>query len=235
MSFWDNFLEEMRSLGETLLEWAILIVIALAILVVGRFIIQWVRKLLVAFLDLPWLKPLWDRSGVSAALEDSDQTPATVLGTIVYAYLMVVLWLVIFRVLKIVTLEDLLERLLAWIPIVFLAGIIILVAAAVANWVAEFVRPFATENGVPWLTAVTRIAIIVFGVLFALDLLNIDFAEDVVKIITFAVGAALAIAFGIGGIDTARQWWAKYGAPGKVGGDSSPSHTPTQGSGGINN
>jgi hypothetical protein len=229
MSFWDNFLEEMRSLGETLLEWAILIVIALAILVVGRWILKWVRKLIEKVLGLEWLQPLWDKSGVTKALEPSNQTPATILATITYAYLLIVLWLIVVRVLQIDTIEDLLLRLIAWIPVVALAGAVVLVSAAIANWVADLVRPFAATNRVPWLTAVVRIGIIVFGVLFALDLLDITFAEDITKIASFAVGAAFAIAFGIGGIDTAKQWWQRYAAPEKVVDGSSSAPSPTRG------
>lgn len=228
MSFWDNFLEEMRSLGETLLEWAILILIALAILVVGRWILKWVRKIVEKVLGLPILQPLWDKSGVTKALEPSDQTPATILATLTYAYLMLVLWLIVVRVVQIDTIEALLTRLIAWIPIVVLAGGVVLVSAAIATWVADLVRPFASNNGVPWLTTVVRVGIIIFGVLFALDLLNIQFAEDITKIVTLALGAAFAISFGIGGIDTAKQWWSKYLSPSAVnnsGGGTPPSNT----------
>ena len=234
MSFWDNFLEEMRSLGETLLEWAILIVIALVILVVGRWILKWVRTLIEKVLDLPWLDKLWETSGVTKALEPSDQTPPKIIATIAYAYLMVVLWLIIVRVLKITTLEDLLTRVLAWIPIVILAGAVVLVAAAVANWVADLVRPFADDKGIPWLTLVVKVAIIVFGVLFAMDLLQVTFAEDLTKIVTIAIGATFAIAFGIGGIETAKLWWGKYATPKKVE-SATGGGTPPPSSGGYDN
>ncbi len=235
MTFWDNFLEELRSLGETLLEWAILIIVALVILVVGRWILKWVRKLIEKVLDLPWLDTLWDKSGVTKALEPSDQTPPKIIGTIAYAYLMVVLWLIVVRVLNLDSIEVLLVRLLAWIPIVIIAGIVVLIAAAVANWVADLVRPFANEKGVPWLTWLVKIAIIVFGLLFAMDLLNVTFAEDLTKILTIAVGAAFAIAFGVGGIDAAKLWWAKYGTPKSVGGSVGSSTPPSQTPGGHDN
>jgi hypothetical protein len=234
MSFWDNFLEEMRSLGETLLEWAILIVIALVILVVGRWILKWVRRLIEKVLDLPWLDTLWDKSGVSKALSASDQTPAAIMATIVYAYLMVVLWLVIVRVLRIATLEALLLRVLAWIPIVILAAGIVIIAAAVADWASDLVRPFAEDKGIRWLTYVVKVAIILFGILFAMDILNVSFAEDLTKIITIAVGAAFAIAFGIGGVDTAKLWWSKYATPRAVESNTGGGATPPA-SGGYDN
>lgn len=214
MSFWDRLLEELRSLGELIVEWAVLIIVALVILVVGRWILQWVRKIIQRVLGASSLDSIWKRSGIAAALEPTDQTPASIAATVVYAYLMIVLWLIVVRVLRLDTIEDLLERLIAWVPLLIVAAVIVIIAAAVADWSGDLVRPFADDKGVPWLTWLIKIAIIVFGLLFAFDLLNINFAEDVVKIVVAAAGIALAIAFGVGGIDAGKQWWAKYGSPG---------------------
>ncbi len=214
MSFWDQLLEELRSLGELIAEWVILIAIALLVLVVGRWIMRWVRRIVERVLSANSLTNVWDRSGVTRALQSSDQTPASIAGTLVYAYLMIGLWLVVVRILRLVTIEDLLERLLAWVPLLLAAAVIVIIAAAVANWTADLVRPFAADKGVPWLTWLIQIAVIVFGLLFALDLLEVNFAEDVVKIVIASGTIALAIAFGVGGIDAAKQWWAKYGTPG---------------------
>lgn len=214
MSFWDQLLEELRSLGELIAEWVILIAIALLVLVVGRWIMRWVRRIVERVLGADSLTNVWDRSGVTRALQSSDQTAASIAGTLVYAYLMIGLWLVVVRILRLVTIEDLLERLLAWVPLLLAAAVIVIIAAAVANWTADLVRPFAADKGVPWLTWLIQIAVIVFGLLFALDLLEVNFAEDVVKIVIASGTIALAIAFGVGGIDAAKQWWAKYGTPG---------------------
>ncbi|GMQ84918.1 MAG: hypothetical protein BMS9Abin07_0483 [Acidimicrobiia bacterium] len=214
MSFWDQFLEELRSLGESLVEWTILIGIALLVLIVGRWILKWVRRIIEKVLGAGMLDGVWDRSGITRALEGSDQTAASITATVVYAYLMVGLALVAVRILNLVTIEDLLERLLAWIPLLIVAAIIVIIAAAVASWTADLIRPFAVDRGVGWLGWVAQVAIILFGVLFALELLNIGFAEDIVKLVIAAGGIALAIAFGVGGIDAAKEWWAKYGTPG---------------------
>lgn len=214
MSFWDRLLEELRTLGETIVEWAILIAIALVVLVIGRWILQWVRRIIQRVLGASWLDGVWQRSGVDKALEPTGQSAASITATIIYGYLFVGLWLIVVRILKLDTIEDLLERLLAWIPLLLLAAVIVIVAATVASWTADLVRPFAADRHVPWLTWLIQISIIVFGALFALDILDITFAEDVVKIIIAAAGIALAIAFGVGGIDAAKQWWGKYATPG---------------------
>jgi hypothetical protein len=213
MSFWDQLVEELESLGTVIAEWLPRIVVALLILIIGRWILKWIKTLVEKFLNLGFMQAIFDRAGITGALASSDQTAAGITATVVYAYLVVVLWLIVFRVLEIGTLEDLLERFLAWIPVVLLAAVIVIVSAAVASWTAGLVRPFAESKDVGWLTWVVQIAIILFGVLFALDLLDITFAADITKIFAAALGVAFAISFGVGGIDTAKKWWAKYFTP----------------------
>jgi len=214
MSFWDQLLDELESLGQTLVEWTILIGVALLVLIIGRWILKIVRRILERVLGADMLNGVWERSGVNRALEGSDQTAASITATVVYAYLMVGLVLVAVRILNLDSIEDLLERLLAWIPLLIVAAVTVIIAAAAANWTADLIRPFAVDRGVGWLALVAQVAIIIFGILFALELLNIGFAEDIVKLVVAAGGIALAIAFGVGGIDAAKEWWAKYGTPG---------------------
>lgn len=213
MSFWDNLVDRLETLGQNIVEWAILIAVALVVLIIGRWIIGLIRTWTEKLLGARALDGIWQRSGVSKALEGGDQTPASIVATVVYAYLMVALLLVAARILQLGTIEDLLTRLLAWIPLLLLAAVIVIVSAAAGNWAANLVRPFADDQGVPWLTVVVHVGVIVFGVLFAMDVLNIEFAEDIVKIVIAAAAIAGAIAFGVGGIDAGKKWWAKYGSP----------------------
>ncbi|MGB9358241.1 MAG: hypothetical protein WCC01_06760 [Acidimicrobiia bacterium] len=213
MSFWDQLVAEFETLGQLTAEWLPRIIVALLILIIGRWILKWVRKLIEKFLNWSFMQSIFDKAGITNALAGTDQTAAGITATIAYAYLVVVLWLMVVRVLQIQTLEVLLVRFLAWIPIVLVAAVIVVIAAAVASWTASLVRPFAQEKDVPWLTWAVQILIVLFGVLFAMDLLKINFAADITKILTAALGIAFAIAFGVGGIDTAKKWWAKYLAP----------------------
>ncbi len=224
MSFWDSLLERAREFGETVIEWAILLGIALVVLVVGRWIIGLIRKAIQKVLDAKALDGIWKRSGVAKALAEGDQTPASIVATIVYAYLMVGLLVVVTRILGLLAIEVLLIRLLAWIPLLLIAAAIVIIAAAAGSWVAGLVKPFADEQNVPWLTYVVHIGVILFGLLFAMDILRVSFAEDVVKIVIGSSMIALAIAFGVGGIDTAKKWWAKYASPSDSGSDHSSSN-----------
>jgi len=213
VSFWDSLWDRLQTFGENVIEWAILIAIALVVLVVGRWLIGLIRTWIEKILGARALEPVWKRSGVSTALAGTDQTAASIVATIAYAYLMIALLLVVSRILQLTAIEALLLRLLAWVPLLLLAGVIVIVAAAAGNWAAGLVRPFAEEQGVPWITTLVHVGVVVFGVLFALDLLNIEFAEDIVKILVAAVAIAGAIAFGVGGIDAGKRWWSRYGHP----------------------
>ena len=213
MSFWDELTGRLETLGGDIAEWGVKIAIALAVLIVGRWILGFIRRWVERLLATPAVTTVFDKAGVTNALAPSEQSAAKLAATMVYAVLLLVLFLIIARILDVPEISDLLERLIAVLPLIIVAVILVVIAAAVASFVAELVRPYAEQRNVSWLTTAVRIFIMLFGVLAALDLLEIRFAEDIVKIVTAAGGIALAIAFGVGGIDTAKQWWARYASP----------------------
>ena len=132
MSFWDQLVAEFESLGQVIAEWLPRIIVALLILIIGRWILKWVRKLIEKFLNLGFMQAIFDRAGITSALASSDQTAAGITATIVYAYLVVVLWLMVVRVLEIQSLVALLERFLAWVPMILLAAIVVVIAGGVS-------------------------------------------------------------------------------------------------------
>jgi len=214
---WDRFVDGIRdafeSVGSGLGEWLPKIVVAVLVLIVGRWIVRTLRNWIGKALESQAAQTVFDKAGVTTALQPSGRSAAALVSVLAYAFLMLLLWLIIFQILEISPIVDLLQRLIAVLPLIFVAVALVLVAAAVANFVSDLVGPYAEERQIRWLPSAVRIVILLFGVLAALDLLEISFAEDIVKIATAAVGITLAIAFGIGGIDTAKQWWARYLAP----------------------
>jgi hypothetical protein len=63
MSFWDSLVQRLQTLGENVLEWAILLVIAIAILIVGRWLIGLIRVWLEKLLSARSLDPVWGDQG----------------------------------------------------------------------------------------------------------------------------------------------------------------------------
>jgi hypothetical protein len=214
---WDRFVDGFRNafedIGAGLGEWIPKIIVAVGVLIVGRWIVRTLRSWIERLLDSQTANAVFDKAGLNTALEPTGRKPAALVTMLAYAFLMLLLWLIIFQILEIDPIVDLLQRLIAVLPLIFVAVALVLVAAAVANFTRDLVAPYAEQRQISWLPAVVRIVVLVVGILAALDLLEIQFAEDIVKIATAAVGIALAIAFGVGGIDTAKQWWRKYLAP----------------------
>ncbi|MBT8213157.1 MAG: hypothetical protein KJN71_08425 [Acidimicrobiia bacterium] len=213
MSFWDELTDRLSGIGSDVAEWGVKILLALAVLVIGRWILAFVRRWVRKLLETPAATTVFDKAGISGAMQPTGRSAAGITATVIYALLLVVLWLIVARILDVPPIVDLLERLLAVLPLIVVAVALVVIAAAVGSFVADLVRPFAEQRNLGWLTTAVRVFILLFGVLAALDLLEIRFAEDIVKIVTAAAGVALAIAFGIGGIDTAKQWWARYASP----------------------
>ena len=213
MSFFDRLEENFNDIGGSVADWAVKIAIALLVLIVGRWIIGMIRKWAVRLLETDAAKTVFEKAGIAKALQPSGRSAAGLVGTILGAVLMVLLWLIIANILEVDPVVDLLERLLAVLPLILVAVVLVIVAAAIGSFVADLVRPYADERGVAWLPSAVRVIVLLFGVLAALDLLEIQFAEDIVKIATAAAGIAFAVAFGVGGIDTAKQWWGRYLSP----------------------
>lgn len=214
---WDNMVQGLQdafaSVGTTLGEWIPRILVAVLVLIVGRWILRALRTAIERLLDTSAAKSVFDKAGITSALAPSERKASSLVAGMGYAFLMLLLWLVIFRVLQIQPIENLLERLIAVLPLILVAVALVIIAAAVGSFVAELVQPYSEQKNVSWLPSVVRIVILVAGALAALDLLEIRFAEDIIKITTATVGIAFAVAFGVGGIDTAKRWWGRYLAP----------------------
>ena len=178
---WDRFINGIRdafeSVGSGLGEWLPKIVVAIVVLIVGRWIVRTLRNWITKLLESQAVDTLFDKAGLTAALEPSGTKPVALVATVAYAFLMLLLWLIIFRILEIDQIVDLLQRLIAVLPLIFVATALVLVAAAVGTFVADLVRPYAEQRQVAWLPVVVKVVVLLVGVLAALDLLEITFGR----------------------------------------------------------
>ena len=137
------------------------------------------------------------------------------MAQVLYYLVMIIFLQIATEVLGIDRLTVLLDTLIAYLPLVVVALLIVFVAGAVAGWAAGVVRPFAESRNMGWLAVVVRWAIIVIGALAALDTLNFapgvteNIQATLLQWLPLSILVTGAIAFGIGGIDTAKKWWAK--------------------------
>ena len=108
-------------------------------------------------------------------------------------------------------LSDILTGLIGYLPLVVVAIVIVIVAAALGAFLAELSTPWSQERHIRWLPAAARWVVIGLGIFVALNTLNIG--EEIVNTLFIAVvgtvGATLVIAFGVGGISAAKEWWTR--------------------------
>lgn len=214
MSFWDSLRERLEAIGADIGNWVPKIIGALLILIVGLFIARIIRRIVKRVLENDAVGRVLDSAGVGAALRNSGYSASELGATIVYGFLALVVLLLAATALEVQAIVDLLERLIAFVPVVIVAVVIVIIASAFGRFVANVVRPWADTNNYGWLPTAIHWGIFVFGLFTAFDLVGVgSVSEDVRRALLLALGVAFAVAFGIGGVDTAKKWWSKYLSP----------------------
>lgn len=164
----------------------------------------------------------WMREGgVSEALERAGTRldPSTVLAKLVFWTVMLLVILLAADALGIEAVNTLFAELVAYIPSVIAAVIVLVLGILIGEFVKDLV--LASAGGLPGGTTLARAAkasVVLLAVFMALDQLEI--AQDIVLVTFIAVmgaGAlAAGIAFGLGGKDIAgeiaKSWYQRFQA-----------------------
>ncbi len=182
----------------------------LVILVIGYIIAKVISKIANKALDKVGLDQAVERGGVKKVMARTEWDPSDIVGKIIFYALMLIVLQLAFGVFGTNPVSDLIEGIIAYLPKVFAAIIILIVAAAVAAVVKEVIE--ASLGGLSYgkgLAAGASTAIIIVGIFAALDQLNI--APQIVTGLFYAmlaivVGVAV-IAVGGGGIKAMQGRW----------------------------
>ncbi|MBX5450690.1 mechanosensitive ion channel family protein [Thermogemmatispora sp.] len=164
----------------------------------------------------------FERLGARVGLNRLEQNTGmrfdivAILGTIVYWFIFLIFLVPAVDALGLSTVSNILNELIAYIPNVFVAVLVLFLGLLAASVVGDIVRGVTatTRVGNPALfAAVARYALIGFAALIALEQLQI--APSLLNILFTAVvgGTALAfgLAFGLGGQDAARRLLSRGG------------------------
>lgn len=209
--FFDGVKNGLNDAWESMLGFLPNIIGALIILFVGWLVARIIRRVLERVLNRAGLDRLLHRTGMSETLEESGFSASGVIAAIVYWMALLSVFVLAAETLGSETLSALLSDLVAYLPLVAVALVILIVAAALGNFVSGLVAPWGENQNVPWAATAARWAFLIFGVFAALNTLNV--AQDIVIAMFIAVlataGVGLAVAYGIGGIKTAERHWGK--------------------------
>jgi Conserved TM helix len=220
MTVFNNFGEAVISaLGhalDLLLVFIPLLLGFLLILLVGYLIATALSKAVTFLLRKIGFDNLANRIGL-ARLEQSMGVrldPAGVLGKIVFWFIFLVFLVPATNALGLTAVSGILNTMIAYIPNVFVAILVLFLGTLAATFVADIVRgtTAAANVGNPNIFAnIARYAIIGFAALIALEQLQI--APSLLNILFTAIVGAAAIAFGLafglGGQDAARRWLSR--------------------------
>lgn len=188
----------------------------LVILIVGLIIATVISKTLTLVLRKIGFDRLANRIGLARFEQRMGISldPAGVLGKIVYWFLLLIFLVPAADALGLPAVSNILNQLIAYIPNVFVAILVLFLGTLAAMFVADIVRgATATANiGNPSIfAAIARWAIIGFAALIALEQLQIAPAliNELFGAIVAAVALAFALAFGLGGRETAQRWLSR--------------------------
>jgi hypothetical protein len=189
----------------------------LIILLVGYFVAKLIAKAVGAILERVGFDNAVERGGIKKALDRSEYDASDILAKVVFYALFLIVLQMAFGVFGSNPISDLLEGVIAYLPKVIAAILIIVIASAIAAAARELID--ASLGGLSYgstLANATGIAIVVVGIFAALNQLQI--APAIVTGLFYAVLAIIVgsavIAIGGGGIGPMRSRWdnvlAKY-------------------------
>jgi Flp pilus assembly pilin Flp len=187
----------------------------IVIVVIGYVVAKVVAKAITTVLQKVGFDDLVERGGVKKALQKSKYDAAAILAKLVFYAIMLFVLSTGFGVFGNNPISGYLKAVIAYLPLVFVAIVILVVAAAIAAGAKALIQN--SLGGLSYGTALANlasIAILAFGFIAALDELKI--AANVVNAVMYAVLIAIVgvviVAVGGGGVKTMSQRWEAVAA-----------------------
>ena len=185
-------------------------IVFLIILIVGYIVAKAIAKILSTILTRVGFDRLVERGGIKTALDRSKYDASDILAKIVYYAIMLFVLSTAFGVFGTNPVSSYLHAIVAYLPLIFVAIVIVIISAAIAAGAKSLIEN--SLGGLSYARVLGNLAsgfILAIGVIAALDQLHI--AQNVVDAILYAALAALVgiaiVAIGGGGIKTMSQRW----------------------------
>jgi hypothetical protein len=178
----------------------------LVILVIGYFVAKVLGKLVGKLLGRVGFDNWMERAGVSGILQRSGTglTASAMLGKVVFWFVFLISFTMFASALGVPEISNFMSDMLAYIPRIFAAIVIVCLAALFANFLAAIIRG-ATGNET--LAKVARYAVLVYAAFAALTQLGVavQLTGNTLLIVLAGAALALGLAFGLGGREMAGR------------------------------
>jgi len=189
------------------------------ILLIGWFIAKALSKLTNSLLERVGFDDWVERGSLKQAFARNNTDASDLVAVLVFWTVFLITLQLAFGIWGPNPISDLLHGLIAYIPRIVVAVVILVIAAAVARVLTDVLRPMlgAVEGG-DWIARAAGMAVLVIGVFAALDELQI--APAIVVGLFYALLAvivgSLIVAFGGGGIPVAREYLQRWRVRGEA-------------------
>ena len=201
-----DVLESLQNTLDQFLGYIPQLIGAIVILIVGYIVARVLKAVVARLLQAIGFDGWMERGGIKQFFDRAQtrETPATVLGTLVFWFVFIIAITMAADALGIRQVSEVLGQLIAYIPSIIAAILILVLAALLANFLASIVRG-ATASDL--LANIARYAIIVYAAFAAITELGIavQLTAPTFLIVLGAVALAAAIAFGFGAQGVARD------------------------------
>jgi small-conductance mechanosensitive channel len=202
----EGMFQPLQNALSTFLSYIPQLIGALIILIVGYIVAKVLQAVVGRVLQAVGFDRWMERGGIKQFFDraETNQTPASILGALVFWFVFIIAITMAADALGIPQVSVVLAQLIAYIPNIIAAILILILAALLANFISGIVRG-ATGSDI--LASIAQYAIIVYAVFAALTQLGVavQLTANTFLIVLGAVALAAAIAFGIGGREVARD------------------------------
>ena len=202
----DTLFQPLQNALSTFLSYLPQLIGAIVILIIGYIVAKVLQAVVGRVLQAIGFDGWMEKGGIKQFFDraETNQTPASILGQLVFWFVFIIALTMAADALGIPQVSVILGQLIAYIPSIIAAVLILILAALLANFVSGIVRG-ATGSGL--LASVAQYAIIVYAVFAAITELGIavELTAPTFLIVLGAVALGAAIAFGLGGREVAQD------------------------------
>src|SRR5215212_1076923 len=202
----DTLFQPLQNALSTFLSYLPQLIGAIVILIVGYIVAKVLQAVVGRVLQGIGFEGWMEKGGIKQFFDrtQTNQTPTTIIGKLVFWFVFIIALTMAADALGIPQVSAVLGQLLAFIPNIIAAILILILAALLANFLSGIVRG-ATGSGI--LGSIAQYAVIVYAAFAALTQLGIavELTAPTFLILLGAVALAAAIAFGIGGREVAQD------------------------------
>lgn len=188
------------------------LVAMLVIMVLGFILARLIKAVLVKFLIAINFDSWSDRMGFTTLMRKGDiwAKPSATLGGVIFWLLVILTLMIGLSALNIPAVDSLVEQFFSYVPRIFSSAMILIVGYVLAGFISQGILIAAVNSGYHYAKLLAEaIRTLLMVLILAMAMEQLQIAPSIVlaafSIIFGGIVTALAISFGVGGIDAARR------------------------------